>query len=467
MSGLEVAEIAGTERDRLLTLEEGHFSDLKAAEITPKKLAKTISAFANASGGDLYIGIAEQEFFGVKTRFWRGFADQEAANGHLQSLEQLFPLGAEYSYEFLRAPGSTGLVLHISVQKTSQIARAHDKRVYVRRGAQNIEVKGAAALERLRLDKGVESFEKQTVDIDLETVSESETLGQFVKVVIPASTPMKFLKKQGLIRGKKPVVGAVLLFADEPQAALPKRSGVKLYRYKTTGEGTRETLAGPPITIEGPIYDLIKSAVRQTVALIEGVKKLGPRGLEPVRYPEVTLHEIVTNAILHRDYSVASDVQIRVFDNRIEIESPGLLPGHVTTRNILNEQFARNGQLVRLINKFPDPPNKDVGEGLNTAFKEMQKLRLKPPEILETNNSVLVVIKHDALTSPGEAVMDYLANHLLITNRIARELTGISSENSMKEVFYKLAKAGLIERVEGKSGAAAAWKKTSGFKKSV
>jgi len=144
---------------------------------------------------------------------------------------------------------------------------------------------------------------------------------------------------------------------------------------------------------------------------------------------------------------------------RIEIESPGLLPGHVTTRNILNEQFARNGSLVRLINKFPDPPNKDVGEGLNTAFKEMQKLRLKPPIIAETENSVVVTIKHDPLASPEESVMDYLANHESITNRIARELTGITSENSMKEVFYRLAKSELIERVPGRRGASAAWQK--------
>lgn len=459
-NGIELSEITGGERDRLLTLEEGHFCDLKAAEIAPKRLAKTISAFANASGGDLYVGIGEHEFFGVKTRFWKGFKDQEAANGHLQSLEQLFPLGAEYSYDFLGAPGSPGLVLHISVQKTPQIARAHDKRVYIRRGAQNLEVKGDAALERLRLDKGVESFEKQTVDVDLEMVSESDVLGRFVREVIPASTPLKFLRKQGLARARKPVVAAVLLFADEPQAALPKRSGVKVYRYKTTAdEGTRETLAAAPISVEGPIYDLIKSAVRRTVEMVEGVRKLGPAGLEQVRYPEVTLHEIVTNALLHRDYSIASDVQIRVFDNRIEIESPGLLPGHVTTRNILNEQFARNGALVRLINKFPDPPNKDVGEGLNTAFKEMQKLRLKPPKIVETNNSVVVMIKHDPLASPAESVMDYLGNHESITNRTARELTGITSENSMKEVFYKLAKSGLIERVPARRGASAAWQK--------
>jgi ATP-dependent DNA helicase RecG len=89
----------------------------------------------------------------------------------------------------------------------------------------------------------------------------------------------------------------------------------------------------------------------------------------------------------------------------------------------------------------------------------MQKLRLKPPVIVETDNSVVVSIKHDPLASPEESVMDYLANHAFITNRIARELTGITSENSMKEVFYRLAKSGLIERVPGKRGAAAAWQK--------
>ena len=53
----------------------------------------------------------------------------------------LFPLGAEYSYEFLSCPGSMGLVLHITVQRTPQVARAHSKKIYVRKGAQNIEVK--------------------------------------------------------------------------------------------------------------------------------------------------------------------------------------------------------------------------------------------------------------------------------------------------------------------------------------
>jgi ATP-dependent DNA helicase RecG len=457
---IEIAEVTGAERDRLLTLEETHFCDLKATEIAPAKLTRTVSALANAAGGDLYVGIAETEFFGTKTRLWNGFNDVEAANAHLQVLEGMFPIGGEYSYEFLRSPGSPGLVLHITVQKSKDVAIAHDGLPYVRRGAQNSPAKTEAERERLRLDKGVQSFERQTVDVEIDFVSESEALDRFVRDVVPASKPMKFLRSQGLIKNGKPLVAAVLLFSDEPQAALPKRSAVKLYRYGTTDDvGTRDTLISDPATIEGPLYSLIFDAVKSTVAMVEGIKKLGPKGLEPVKYPHETLHEIVTNAVLHRDYSIAADIQIRVFDNRVEVESPGVLPGHVTVSNILDEQFARNGALVRLINKFPDPPNKDVGEGLNTAFDAMKRLRLRPPIIEQTASSVVVRIKHEALATPEQSIMDYLENHPEITNRTARELTGIRSENSMKEVFYRLRKAGQIDQVPGRSQAKKAWYK--------
>ena len=457
--GIEVIEVTGAERDRLLTLDESHFAELKATEVSTKKLGRTVAALANATGGDLYVGITETELLGVKVRTWRGFSDQEAANGHLQSLETLFPLGAEYSYEFLSCPGSIGFVLHVSVQRTPQIARAHDKKIFVRRGAQNIEVKGAEALRRLELDKGIVSYESQPVSADLAVLTKSENLAAFIKHVVPMQTPPVFVRKQSLARGNRPIVAGILLFAEEPQTVLPK-SGVKLFRYKTAAPvGTRETLAGDPVSIEGTTYDVIAKAVKKTVAMVEGIKRLGPAGLEPVVYPHETLHEIVTNAILHRDYSIATDVQIRVFDNRIEVESPGRLPGHVTTRNILKTQFSRNGMLVRLVHKFPNPPNKDVGEGLNTAFDEMRKSRLKPPVIRETESAVLVEIRHDRLASPEESVMDYLANHAEITNRIARELTGISSENTMKEVFLRLAKRSLIERVPGRKGASSAWQK--------
>ncbi|WP_434733920.1 hypothetical protein NL154_09055 [Rhizobium sp. YTUHZ044] len=253
-----------------------------------------------------------------------------------------------------------------------------------------------------------------------------------------------------------------LLFSDNPQAILPKRSAIKILRYQTKKEAERDFLAFDPLTIEGPVYTLINDAVDQVKQTVEGIEKLGDEKMEKIVYPEEALHEIVTNAVLHRDYSVASDVQIRIFDNRVEIESPGRLPGHVTPSNITRTQFARNPKLVRLINKFKNPPNKDVGEGVKTAFEAMGKLRLKPPQISESENSVIVILRHESLASPEQMVMDYLKDEPEITNLIARELTGIKSENSMKSVFYRLRERGQLEQVPKVKGKKPAWRKPIG-----
>ena len=92
----------------------------------------------------------------------------------------------------------------------------------------------------------------------------------------------------------------------------------------------------------------------------------------------------------------------------------------------------------------------------------MKALRLKDPEIVETDTSVIVHIRHSPLASPQDAVMSYLEYHDEITNSVARELTGIRSENSMKEVFLSLNRRHLIERVPGKLGNKAAWRKWTG-----
>ncbi len=458
-----VADISAEQRDLILALPEGHFHDLKSRDIAPGKLTRTISAFANAAGGELYIGIDERAGpGGAKIRSWRGFADPEEANGHLQAFEVVSPLGTYVRATFLQSPTNSGLVLQLEILKTREIVKAGDDISYVRRGAQNLPQTTDEQLARLRLDKGITSFETEPVNTDAKIVTNSTVVLDFLLNVIPTAEPEPWLRKQILLAGDKPTVAAVVLFAELPQAVLPKRCGIKILRYRTTDlTGSRETLAFNPLTVEGWLYEQIPAAVRETVHVVEGVQVLGPTGLESIKYPHETLHEIITNAVLHRDYSIAADIQIRVFDNRIEVESPGRLPGHVTTQNILTEQFARNGMIVRLINKFPDPPNKDVGEGLNTAFRAMRALRLKDPVIEDRDSSVVVHIRHERLASPEEAILTYLAKHDEINNAVARQITGITSENKVKEVFYRLRDAGKLERVPDRKGSASAWRRTA------
>lgn len=455
---IPIKNLASDQLMTILEIEESHFIDLKSIDISPSSLTKTVAAFCNTSGGEIYIGINEIETVAGKERSWNGFPDQEAANAHIQVVEKMSPLGNHYDAEFLASDEAPGVVLHLTINKTKDIAYSSGGKAYVRRSAQNLPVEGDAAIERLKFDKGIKSFEDEIANAAIADVTESATVQEFLRSVVPASLPEQWLAKQQVLSGGRPSVAGVLLYSDLPQAILPKRSAIKIIQYQTKYEGERDFLAFDPLTIEGPIYSLVYDSVDKCKEIIEKIEKLGQNGLEPIKYPEEALHEVLTNAVLHRDYSIASDVQVRIFDNRVEIESPGRLPGHVTVESITKTQFARNPKIVRLINKFKNPPNKDVGEGLRTTFEAMDKLRLKKPIIEERENSVLVILRHEALGSPEQLVMEYLEHNAEITNSIGRDITGIKSENTMKEVFYRLRDREQLEAVPGKNGNKAAWR---------
>lgn len=459
---ITVESVTKDQADKLLSLEEGHFLDLKAKEIQPAKLTKALSAFANADGGELYIGIAENK--ATKSRSWQGFADQEAANGHIQALEGLFPLGQDFTYTFLKNDRLPGLVLQVFIRKTAAIMKASGGEIYTRRGAQSLRLTTDEDIRRLEYAKGLISFETNATQASTDTITNSTEIIEFMLQVIPTAEPEAWLAKQQLLRDGRPTVCGILLFAEEPQAIVAKRCGIKIYRYKTTEKvATRNTLAFDPLTVEGASYKQIQKAVAETARIIGDASAMGAGGLEKVHYPHEAVHEILTNAVIHRDYSIADDIHIRVFDNRIEVESPGRLPAHVTPENILNERFARNGNLVRLLNKYPLPPNKDVGEGLNTAFHAMRKLGLKEPTVENRENSVLVTIRHERLASREELILEFLETNPSIGNKRARILCYVDADYIMRRTFQKMEERQLIEKVPGTNQATTAYRKGPKF----
>jgi ATP-dependent DNA helicase RecG len=400
-----------------------------------------MSAFANADGGELLVGIENDET-------WAGLPQIEDFNGHLQVMEEFFPYGSEYRYEFFQHPDEGTFVLRVIIQKSREVKVASDGKPYQRRGAQSIPV---LDVEALRRRKGLTTHETATLNYPLDEITNSETIIEFTLDVVPESEPDKWLRKQSVIVEDLPTVAGTVLFHDEPQVHLPK-SGVKLYRYTTSEkEGTREQLAYNPVSIEGPINQMVKTAVAETVRQVEEIPVLEKgSGFANVTYPREALHEIITNALIHRDYAVNDDVHVRIFENRIEVQSPGSLPGHITPKNILDERFSRNPMVVRLLNKFPDAPNKDVGEGLNTAFAAMRNLELTDPVIEDTGSSVLVIIRHESLASPESRIVEYIKANGSINNREARlHLNRLEAERTIRRLFAKLEAADVIERVPG------------------
>jgi len=443
----------------LCVKDEGHFYDRKAFEIKPAKIQIVAVAFANADGGEIVIGIADAKSEPDPAKRWAGRASQEDFNQHLQALTEITPT-LPFRFQFLACPPRPGLVLQIQIDKSAQVHSTPDKRVYVRLGAQKLPIDDPEKVMALSFSKGAKSFEDYVVPASrIEWIAESKAISEFLADYSPATDAVEFVVNQQLVDFKtwEPTVAGVLLFSDNPSANMPRQCAVKVARYTTREEEPDREHLESTKTVEGTVYNIIHETVALVRATMSSIKVWTTTGLKAVEYPPETIWEILVNAVIHRDYSISDNIQVLIFDNRIEIVSPGKFPAFITKENILEARFSRNPRIVRTLNRYKDAPNRDMGEGLNTAFQKMKDFKLKAPEIYEDGNTVRAVIPHTPLASPDEAVLEFLRNNSMIRNSQARDLTGIRSENAVKNVFYRLRDGGFIERVPELEGSAAAW----------
>ena len=458
---MKVIKISPEDALVVCSRDESHFFDRKAIGVSGQQVQKAAVAFANSDGGELVVGVRDSADEKEAENRWQGADDLEDFNGLLQALFEVSPT-LDITYEALLAEAHPGYVLRVLIEKGSQVHETAASKVYVRYGAQSLLVQDPGRLAELSFSKGATSFEDTPIDtLPPEELVESELLGTFLDGYSPKTDPLDFLVNAHLLehRSWNPTCAAVLLFYTMPSSAMPRKCSVRITRYETREDDPERDHLGDQRTVEGPLYDLIHDTSDTISELMSAISIWTPEGLKTVDYPPETIWEILANAIIHRDYSISDDVQVMIFDNRIEILSPGKLPGYVNVDNILDARYSRNPKIVRTLNRYADPPNRDLGEGLNTAFQKMKEWKLQSPEISEANNYVRVVIPHTPLATPQEAIMEYLENHETIRNSEARELTGIKSENAVKRVFLKLAEANMIERVPLLRGPLARWRK--------
>jgi ATP-dependent DNA helicase RecG len=460
---MDTRSISKADARVLVARDESHFWDVKSKLSGGKVVQKIACALANAEGGEFAVGIDDAKEGSGLDR-WRGFSTIEDANWVQSCLVQQVSPPIPYEIEYLKVAGldKSGIVCLVAVQKSPDVHKTDAGLIFQRRGAQTLELRGSQIAD-LALSKGAKSYEDQRLaDYDLEELADEEEIAYFLESYTPSSTAEKFIRRNRLAdkRTNEATVAAAILFASEPAAVVPKRCAVKIARYETSErEPDRKYLKGNPVTIDGCARELIEQTINEVRRTIQEHKVLQPDGaLVPMRYPPEALKEVIVNAVIHRDYNISDDILISIFDNRVEVRSPGRLPGHITRDNIFTDRFARNPTIVRLLNKYPDPPNKDIGEGLDTVFSSMRAAKLKDPTLNIEDNAFVVVLEHAPLARPEELILEYLSNHEEITNRIARALTGIESENTVKKVFYKLRDSGRIEQVPGRTRFTAAWR---------
>lgn len=451
-----VIKVGNEEVIDLCTRQEDDFFDRKSARIKPNQIQDVAVAFANAEGGTVVVGVedANPDKYPNPIDRWRGAEDIESYNPIISNLASLNP-SIDYVHQFLYREGGykKAYVLRLTIRKSQKVHETAKGEVLLRKGAQSLTLRGAKVQELMRA-KGVTSEEDTALpSVRAETIVEGEHLKSYLATLpMTDKDPFNFTVQENLLpETMHPTVALILLFAQNPSAAMPRQCAVRIVRYDSSEEEIeRDALTDDRHTIEGPLHLQIAQAFQNLKEVIGRCQCWTMDGLQAPTYPDEALYELLVNSVLHRDYSISDNVLISVYRNRIEFRSPGRLPGYVTVANIRDARFSRNPKLVRLLAKYPNAPNKDLGEGINTVYERMRKAGFIDPILYEDGVNLYVTLKRAPKDDPTSVITKFVEKHGHITNRQALDILALMHSEQATSLFGKMRDQKILVREDEK-----------------
>lgn len=450
----------------LLDTQEWQSFECKRAAAQPAKLLETVVAFANSDGGFLVIGLEDPAKAQGEKRLLGISENPDNISDFLRLIEKEItpPLHSwdKFEIEIINARKLKDALVVVHIKKSNEVHSLKKGDTYIRKGNQNIKI-GSQEIIRLQYEKGSVRFESESTGIATFEDIDKDLLGRYKRDTGSENTDnWQFLKDNGLAlkeNGNFQLTKAgVLLFAKNPSVSLGYKCGIKISHYY----GTKPAYSGEPnfvrrpFTIEGPLLTQIEQAVRYFREVLKNSPpKLSGGTFNPsLLIPEWAYQEAVTNAVIHRNYFLQDDIHVRFFDDRIEVESPGIYPGHITVGNIRTERFSRNPIIQRTLNRFQTAPNLDIGEGVDRIFRVMYELNLYDPLYFPPSirpNSVLLILFNLRKIEYWDTVNNYLAEHYRITNTTARRITGINDTLKVSRLLKSWVDKGLLQKIGGKA----------------
>ena len=369
--------------EEIRQMPEGQTFDCKSIHIEPKALANTIVAMANADGGMIAVGISD------KTRRIEGVNQDKAhLNEILRTPFDFCVPTISVTTEFMPCQDSEGNDNHILIIHVPASPRLHANQadeVFWRVGDKSRKLPFEERLQ-LMYDKGERYYEDSPAydatieDIDMDAVK------AYMKRIGYGKSPMEYLQEnKGFLtyKGDVPQVSTacILLFGKRPQNFFP-RARVRFIKYYGTEEKVgREMNVIKDVTFEGRIFDQIQKTIDYLETQVKEHSYLGEDGLFKTdrEYPKFVIQEMTVNSVCHRDYSIkGTEIQIKMFDDRLVFETPGKLPGIVRTDNIRHTHFSRNPKIAEYLKAYDYV--KEFGEGVDRMCRELSAIGTKEPQ---------------------------------------------------------------------------------------
>lgn len=370
----------------LLTQEgEGYLVEFKES---PSHLEKEICAFANASGGTIYIGISDKGE--IKPISLTNKLKSELINCSRNcdpppqvEIQQFGKIISMHVFESLNKPVKSPNGFYMRIGATSQkLTREEifsfaisetkivfDEHLYVNKSAD--ECMNIRAVEVFR--------EKARLEINIENIKLLENIGC---IKYQENTP--YFTNAGL-----------LLFGEEPQKIFPQ-STLTVLHMKDLATILEQRI------FRGNLFDEVENAFSFVVSLLKSIPQIiGLQREDKLEIPEFILRELLINSVIHRDYFERSaDIMVKVFSNFIEFSNPGTVSKKLPLNSLFGRSYRRNPMIADLF--YRANYIERAGTGLLRVKQALEKLNLPPLSIFEDGPFFIVHLHRGTQIAVGK-----------------------------------------------------------------
>ena len=386
--------------DYLSKEPENLYLDRKRAKISLQDLANEIASFANANGGIIVVGITDDgkiegfNPYGIK----KLNECQKVVTSYLKTTPS-------YKIEIIKVKNfkneDDNILLFYIEPAMNNIIRNNKDEVYCRQGDSSIKLT-SDQVRSLEYDRKERNFETELlIDSSIDDI-DNEMAEHYRQCLNTDSSIEEVLKARGFLREKDGNLhftkAGMLLFGKNPTVYLPS-ARVRVIKFEGTEfkVGTEMNIVKDR-TFDSCLYktieqarDFISSQLREFTHLNQdGIFKTVPE------YPEFAWYEGLVNAVTHRDYSNSGEfITIKLFDDRMEIYSPGKLGGFVTLETMKTKRYSRNPQIARVLSELGIV--RELNEGVKRIYSEMKRFFLKDPIYSEPDNNSVFMLKNQKI----------------------------------------------------------------------
>ncbi len=474
----------------LQLMNEDRRIERKPSKIHSKELGEYFSMWANTApeGGLLILGIENDGSYSGCSKL-----SAQELNDREKSFHVYCPDSRSDSRR-IKVINKTGVedfvVLFRTFYREDKVVRDVSGNAFIRRGDEKHKL-NADEIRELEIDRGQLNLEAEPTKLTYPDDFRDDLVRKFVEGVhtlrnlLQSHTTEEILSQRrlGKIENGKfiPNNACVLLFAKDPNLLFPGCS-IRFLRYEGEKEETGQKYnVIKDIWLEGCVPELIVDAAKEVQSQLRDFSRLGNDGkfYTAPEYPHDAWYEAIVNACVHRSYGLRNmNIFVKMFDDRLVIESPGGFPPLVSPENIYTTHAPRNPYLMNAM--FYLEFVKCANEGTKRMRDKMEEMKLPHPEFHQKEEkigylSVTVTLRNNRKQRKvwiDSNVLEYVPQEIAVTLTMEEiRIINFVGENeqikvveahrllqptvktwqTVKKILLRLCERGILEHVHSKT----------------